>query len=166
MRKLSIIILFMFLFFGLFAKGETTSEAMKKFKPFIGKWETLSLYPDTGLKVPGDLEYRWVLGKNWVLCDFVGRHPEREYWAAIAMIKFDLSKKRYVSYDFFNVDDPIVMTGYWLSAQTIRFEVKNDEGSSGIDYTVKEDGSIYQENWVRKGETKRITLKTDYSRKK
>ena len=166
MKRLSIIVLIMLLFSTIFTYGATKTGAMDKFKPFIGKWETQSLYPDTGLKVPGDLEYRWVLGKNWVLCDFVGRHPERKYWAAIAMIKFDVSKNRYISYDFFNADDPVIMTGYWLSAKTIRFEMKNDEGSSGIDYTVKEDGSIYQENWVRKGTTKNITLKTDYSRKK
>jgi hypothetical protein len=168
MRKLSIIILlFMLLFSGVFANGETKSAAMKKFTPFIGKWKTLSLYPDRGLQVPGDLEYRWVLGKDWVLCDFVGRHPERNYWAAIAMIKFDAAKNRYISYDFFNADDPTTMTGHWISSSTIRFEVTDDNGSSGIDYSVTEDGSIYQENWVLpKGKTKRITLKTDYTRKK
>lgn len=153
------------MFSGFFVNGETPSEAMKKLTPLIGKWKTLSLYPDKGLKVPGDLEYRWVLGKNWVLCDFVGRHPEREYWAAIAMIKFDPSKKCYVSYDFFNADNPIVMTGRWISAATIRFELKNEQGSSGIDYTVKEDGTIYQENWVLpEGKEKKITLKTDYTK--
>lgn len=157
----------MLLVSGLSAKEETKADAMKKLTPLIGKWKTISLYPEKGLKVPGDLEYRWVLGKNWVLCDFVGQHPEREYWAAVAMIKFDAAKNRYLSYDFFNADDPIIMTGRWISQATIRFEVKGDNQDSGIDYTVKKDGSIYQENWViPKGKTKRITLKTDYTRKK
>lgn len=152
---------------ALFADGETKADAMKKLTPLIGKWTTLSLYPQSGLKVPGDLEYRRVLGKDWVLCDFVGRHPERAYWAAIAMIKFDAAKNRYLSYEFFNADDPTTMTGRWISPTTIRFEAEDDNGSSGIDYTVKKDGSIYQENWVLpKGKAKRITLKTDYTRKK
>ena len=167
MKKLSIIILSMLLFTGLFAKGDTKADAMKKLTPLIGKWKTISLYPEKGLKVPGDLEYRWVLGKDYMLCDFVGRHPEREYWAAIAMIKFDADKNRYLSYEFFNAADPTIMTGYWISPSTIRFEIKDENGSAGIDYTVKKDGSIYQENWaLPKGKPKRITLKTDYTRKK
>jgi len=152
-------------FSGLGTAGDTTSDAMEKLAPFIGKWKTVSLYPERGLKVPGKLEYRWVLGKNWVLVIFEGQHPERKYWEAIAMIKFDVEKKCYISHDFFNEMDPILMTGFWITPRTLRFEMKDDGGSSGIDYTVKSDGTIYQENWIlpmRK--SKKITLKTIYTR--
>jgi hypothetical protein len=144
---------------------DRASGAMEKLAPFIGKWKTVSLYPGRGLQVPGELEYRWVLGKNWVLVIFTGQHPEREYWAAIAMIKFDPIKKCYISHDFFNEGDPIQMTGFWITPTTIRFEIKDEKGSSGIDYTVKPDGAIYQENWILpKGKGRKITLKTDYTR--
>jgi len=144
---------------------EQVVEPMKKMEPFVGKWKTLSLYPDKGLKVPGVLEYRWVLGENWLMVDFVGDHPQRDFWAAIAMIKFDAKKNRYISYEYFNADDPTIMTGYWLNEKTIRFEVTGDTGSSGIDYTLTEEGAVYQENWVHSKKGKRkITLKTDYTR--
>ena len=150
---------------GMISAAGTTSEAIQRMEPFIGKWKTVSWYPDRELRVPGKLEYRWVLGKNWVLVIFIGQHPEREYWEAIAMIRFDPVKNCYISHDFFNDGDPIVMVGYWISKKTLRFEIKDDKGLSGIDYTVKEDGSIFQENWiVRKGKKKKVTLKTTYAR--
>lgn len=145
--------------------ADVASEAMQKMTPFVGKWKTVSLYPERGLKVPGELEYRWVLGKNWVLVIFVGQHPERKYWEAIAMIKFDVEKKCYISHDFFNEMDPVQMIGFWVTPRTLRFEMKDTDGSSGIDYTLKSDGTIYQENWILpKGKKRKITLKTDYTR--
>jgi hypothetical protein len=153
------------MFSGIGRAGVTAPEAMRKLAPFMGKWKTVSLYPQQGLKVPGQLEYRWVLGRNWVLVIFKGRHPERTYWEAIAMIRYDPEKKCYISHDYFNERDPLLMTGYWITPETLRFEMKGDHGSSGIDYTVKPDGSIYQENWIHPGGSRRkITLKTDYTR--
>ena len=70
----------------------SSAEAMQKLSPFIGQWQTLSWYPNRNLKVPGHLEYRWVLGKHWILVEFVGQHPEKEFWEAYALIKFDISK--------------------------------------------------------------------------
>ena len=167
-RYIGVLILFVYLglLFPLFG-GEAVTEPLNKMEPFVGKWKTLSLYPDTGLNVPGVLEYRWVLGKNWLLVDFEGLHPKRDFWAAIAMIKFDEKKNRYVSYDYFDADDPTIMIGHWLDQQTIRFEVSDKKGSSGIDYTLKKNDTVYQENWVHpRGGKRRITLKTDYTRLK
>ena len=150
---------------GVTPDAGTTSDAMQRMTPFIGKWKTVSLYPDRGLRVPGELEYRWVLGKNWVLVIFVGQHPERVYWEAIAMIRFDPVKNCYISHDFFNDGDPIKMTGSWITPRTIRFELEDEKGLSGIDYTVKADGTIFQENWIiRKDKKKKVTLKTTYTR--
>jgi hypothetical protein len=150
---------------GMIPAAGTTSEAMQRMAPFIGKWKTVSWYPDRGLRVPGELEYRWVLGKNWVLVIFVGQHPEREYWEAIAMIRFDPVKNCYISHDFFNDGDPIKMTGSWITPRTLRFELEDEKGSYGIDYTVNSDGTIYQENWViPKNKSKKITLQTTYTR--
>ncbi len=152
-------------FSGIGWAGDTAPEAMQKMAPFIGKWKTVSLYPERGLMVPGQLEYRWVLGKNWVLVIFEGQHPERKYWEAIAMIRYDPEKKCYISHDYFNERDPVLMTGFWINSRTIRFEIRDDNGSSGIDYTVNPDGSIYQENWILpKGKERKVTLKTDYTR--
>ena len=153
--------------FFLLSPGDTFAEQMKKLEPFVGKWKTRSVYPGKDAVIPGDLEYRWVLGKNWMMVEFVGQHPERAFWEAYAMIKFDTATNRYISYDFFNADEPTTMTGAWISPQTLRFETRDETGSSegGIDYTIKADGTIYQENWrIDKDKGKQITLKTDYTR--
>lgn len=140
---------------------------MKKMEPFVGKWETRSVYPDRDRVMPGKLEYRWILGKNWLCVEFVGQHPEREYWEAYALIKYDPVKKRYLSYEYFNANEPTIMTGYWISADTIRFEFSDEKGSAGIDYTLIKKGTdytVYQENWVMpSGGERKITLKTDYT---
>lgn len=149
----------------LFSNDGQLTEDMKKLKPFVGKWKTRSIYPEKGLEVSGDLEYRWILGKNWMLVEFVGKHPERAFWEAYAMIKFDKSRNCYISYDFFNANDPIIMAGIWISPKTLRFETENGKGKSGIDYTLKKDGTIFQENWfIPKNKKKKITLKTFYTK--
>jgi len=138
---------------------------MKKLEPFIGKWKTLSLFPGKDIQAPGDLEYRWVLGKEWLFVEFKGEHPLRPVWEAYAMIKYEPQKKCYLSFDFFNKNDPITMTGTWISPQTIRFETAAETGRSGIDYTINQDGTVYQENWLElKGQERKITLKTNYTR--
>ncbi|UCH98138.1 MAG: DUF1579 family protein [Candidatus Aminicenantes bacterium] len=155
--------------FTLFPSGDTFTEQMKKLEPFVGKWKTRSFYPGKDAAIPGELEYRWVLGENWLLVEFVGQHPERDFWEAYVMIKFDVSKNLYVSYAFFTANGPTIMTGSWISTHTFRLETKDEKGNSisGIDYTVKTDGTIYQENWViDKNKEKKITLKTYYNQVK
>jgi hypothetical protein len=153
----------------LFSTGNSFREQMNKLGPFVGKWKTHSIYPGKDGVIPGDLEYRWILGKNWMMVEFVGQHPERDYWEAYAMIKFDTVKNHYISYEFFNADNPTLMIGTWISPQTLRFETRDEKGNSegGIDYTIKENGTIYQENWrINKDNRREITLKTDYTRVK
>jgi hypothetical protein len=155
---------------SLFAGGDTAKEQMKKMEPFLGKWKTKSTYPGTKLTIPGKLEYRWVLGKSYMMIEFVGQHPEREYWEAYAMIKYDPVKKKYISWDFFNANNPETSYGYWLSTDTVRFEGKTKKGTWGIDYTLKKGKTgvtVYQENWAKpKNGKRKITLKTDYIRVK
>ncbi|MCP4221524.1 MAG: DUF1579 domain-containing protein [bacterium] len=162
--------IFLMLAFYSLVAAETPVDPMKKLEPFVGKWKTVSMYTQgalKGIKIPGDLEYRWILGKSWMFVEFVGHHPKRPYWEAYAMIKYDKAKGRYISHDFFNADDPVLMTGFWLSPQTLRFEIKSGKGKSGIDYTLKEDGTLYQENWSKSGTDEAvIRLKTWYTRVK
>ncbi len=148
-------------------QAKTFTEQMEKLQPLVGKWKTRSVFPGKNLEVPGELEYRWVLGKNWLRVEFVGQHPERSFWEAYVMIKFDTAKNLYIAYAFFNADDPVIEVGSWISDKTFRLESRDDKGKTvgAIDYTVKEDGTIYQENWViDKNNQKQITLKTYYTR--
>lgn len=145
--------------------GAVWSPEMNKLNPLAGKWKTESTYPESGLKVPGDLEYSYVLGGHWLMVRFIGHHPERSYWEAVAMIKYDHDSRSYVSFSFFNRGDPVRMTGDWISETTIRFSVKEPDRSWGIDYTAKEDGTIFQENWlIGPSGLKKITLQTRYVR--
>jgi hypothetical protein len=155
------------LFFFICLAGNTgkADEAMDRLSPFMGKWKTTSLFPGSGEKVEGDLEYSWVLGKKWIKVEFKGNHPERDYWEAYVMIKFDQEKNQYRSYDFFSANDPVIMSGRWISPVTIRFEFLDDRPGWGIDYTIKKDGTITQENWqITDNNQKKITLLTDYRR--
>lgn len=145
---------------------EEHCQMMKKLKPLIGNWKTHSRYPDSGLEVNGDLKIRWILGGQWMFVEFVGQHPERSVWEAYALIKFDIKEKCYLSYSFFNEKSPVIMTGSWITNNTIRFETKIKTGISGIDYTVNSDGTIYQENWyIPDHGKKEVLLNTDYIRK-
>ena len=166
-QLMPILVSVMAVFLWSFARsGETLSSEMSRFHPFIGKWNTVSIFPESGLRVVGELEYRWVLGKNWVMVEFVGKHPEREYWEAYALIRHDSRGKHYVSYDFFNEKDPVQMIGKWISPRTLRFEISDKKSRSGIDYTIQDNGTVYQENWIEDpGKGKKITLRTYYSRK-
>jgi hypothetical protein len=154
------IVIFFNSFFVL--NAGTDKDFMKKLEPFVGKWKTLSIYQESGIKAPGLLEYRWILGKKWMFIEFTGNHPNKKNWGAYGFFRYDEEKKCYISYDIFNENEPTYTTGYWLNDKTLRFEEK---GKWGIDYTIKPDGSIYQENWKRDKKSKRIiTLKTDYLR--
>lgn len=167
MKKLYTLALFSLLIFSstLLLNAGTDSDPMEKLTPFLGKWKTMSIYQKDGLKAPGVLEYRWVLGKKWMFIEFVGQHPKRENWGAYAFFRYDKKRKCYISYDIFDEREPLFTTGHWLSKDTIRFEDKESKNKWGIDYTIKPDGAIYQENWVINKDGKRvITLKTYYTK--
>jgi len=166
------LILFFFMFwiteFSLLlpASVNNTGKMIKKLKPLIGNWKTHSHYPDSGMEAYGELKIRWILGGQWMFVEFIGQHPERSVWEAYALIKYDSKKSCYLSYSFFNENNPITMTGSWISSTTVRFKIKTNEGISGIDYTVKEDGTIYQENWLAPAQGERqVLLKTLYRKK-
>ena len=147
------------------SSGALWSPEMNKLRPLVGKWKTVSTHPEKDLKVAGDLEYSYVLGGHWLMVRFVGDHPQRSFWEAVAMIRYDPDRKSYVSFSFFNMGDPVRMTGRWISDATIRFSTKDADRSWGIDYTIQKDGTIYQENWaIASGGPKRITLMTRYTR--
>ena len=147
----------------LSALNNNAEDMLKKMTPFIGKWKTCSVFVDSGLEVKGNLEYRFVLGGHWIHVEFVGNHPSRPFWQAYVMIKYDEKKQSYVSHAFFSSGDPEMMNGHWISGKTLRFESKNE--AMGIDYTINDDGTIYQENWIKpKGGEKKLTLKTSYTK--
>lgn len=167
MKKIFISFVFLVLAvsFGLCAVMDNTT-MMKKLLPLAGKWQTTSVSQKTGFKAPGNLEYRYVLGGDWMFVEFIGKHPKRKIWQAYVMIKYDIEKKCYVSWDFFNKNDPVLMTGKWVKNNTLRFESEHDGVLSGIDYTIKKDKTIYQENWViNKEKNHKVTLKTHYKRR-
>jgi len=169
MRRLSVFLFMMVIAAVLSHAADqpvTAQEQMNKLEPLVGKWKTLSFFTGKAEGIPGELEYRRVLGKNWLLVEFVGKHPEREYWEAYVMIKFDATKNAYVAYSFFGVDGPVIQTGSWVSEKTFRLEIRDEKGnSSGIDYNVKDDGTIYQENWLLdKDNQRQIRLKTVYTK--
>jgi len=167
--NLFIIITFLSIVFPVFSAGTVINtiknDEMKKLEPFVGKWKTLSVYQKTGLKAPGILEYRWILGKKWMFIEFIGKHPKKKYWGAYGFFRYDTKKKCYISYDIFDENEPTFTTGYWLNTKTLRFEDNKNEKVWGIDYTLTDKGNIYQENWVKNKENKRtVTLKTTYTR--
>ncbi len=165
-KSLIVLVLFLIIFnFSICLKADSTSDKMKRLTPFLGKWKTLSIYQNNGLKAPGVLEYKWILGKKWMFIEFIGKHPKRKVWGAYGFFRYDQKRKCYISYDIFDENEPAFTTGYWLKDKTLRFEDKNNKKPWGIDYTIKKDGSIYQENWLINKDKKRIiTLKTYYTK--
>ena len=162
---LSFVCLILAVSFGLSSVMDNKT-MMKRLVPLAGKWHTTSISQKTGFKAPGELEYRFVLGEDWMFVEFIGKHPKRKVWQAYVMIKYDIGKKCYVSWDFFNKNDPVLMTGEWIKENTLRFKSEHEGILSGIDYFVKEDKTIYQENWViDKEKNHTITLKTYYKRR-
>jgi len=170
MKRYSFLILIIFLLqtFCLMANNRSQmSEQMKKMEPFIGKWKTQSFYTGKQEEIPGEIEYRRVLGNNWLQIEFIGRHPQRDYWEAYVMITFEPKKNSYIAYSFFNADEPTIMNGMWISANTFRLGKPNEKGkmNNGIDYTIKKDGTIFQENWtLDKNGQRQIRLHTTYTR--
>jgi hypothetical protein len=146
--------------------AEGYEKMIQKLTPLTGHWKTHSTYTESGVEAQGDLKIRWILGGQWLLIEFVGQHPKRTVWEAYALIKYDSKKHCYLSFSFFDENSPVTMTGSWITPHTVRFLTKTENGSSGIDYTIKKDGTIYQENWMCSDQGKpQILLKTVYRRK-
>lgn len=146
------------------AFGQATSPPRERLDFLVGNWVTASetMRSDT---IPGDLEYRWVLGDQWLQVVFDGHPPDGSVWQAHAMVKYDADAGEYVSYAFFNGDDPLRYRGYALDDTTLRFEHMGDEGMFGIDYRDNVDGTVYQENWLMSPDgERRVTLRTWYTR--
>jgi len=128
-----------------------------------GTWNTLSVYPDTGVEAPGMLTYEWVLGGAWMKFTFIGDHPQAPIWEAHGMMGWENGSL--VSYAFFSADPPVHYAGSFLEDGTFRIELNNDGTRSGIDYSPTENGGVYQENWLIDSEGKRhVRLKTTYTR--
>ncbi len=163
-RTVTLFYIAFFCIFSVFISADTLTSEMQRLQPFVGKWKTRSVYPDSGLTAPGVLEYRWILGGKWLFIEFIGKHPKRKHWGAYSFIRHDKDRKCYLCYDIYDETAPILSTGYWIDKQTIRFEDRNAKIHWGIDYTIRRDGSIYQENWVMREGKRSITLKTTYKR--
>jgi hypothetical protein len=140
-------------------------DGQSKLNFLAGEWKTVSEFTSSGMKVEGNLTYYWVIGGEWLHCRFIGNHPDRPYWEAVAMMRFDSESGRYVSVAFFNDQMPVTMYGIAVGENTIRFERTIDDGKTGIDYTDKGNGTVYQENWIEINGERTITLKTDYTAK-
>jgi hypothetical protein len=142
-----------------------SDEFMKKLQPLIGKWKTESLLLNKNVKAPGDLQYRYVLGGRFVLCEFVGKHPDKPVWEAIVMITYDPAKGHYLGHSYFNSDQPMIMTGSFSKPHVFTLEYQSETVHFGIDYQFKTNGLIYQENWaIDPSGQRKITMKTDYKK--
>lgn len=131
----------------------------------IGDWVTSSEWPD-GRTAPGALRYEWVLGGGWMHVRFVGDHPDAPVWEAVAMQRFNSDTGEYESYSFPPGGPPVRYRGSLPEPGLFRIEITDDQGvRSGIDYHAREDGGVYQENWVQPPDGDReVTLRTRYRR--
>ncbi len=68
--------------YSISLNADTSSDQMERLTPFLGKWKTLSVFQNSGLKAPGVLEYKWILGKKWMFIEFIGQHPKRNVLSA------------------------------------------------------------------------------------
>jgi hypothetical protein len=140
---------------------------LKKIDYLVGEWRTLSTFVATGVEAPGYLVYRRILGGSWILCEFHGEAPGRDYWEAYALITFDPAVGKFRSYAFFGGGSPAVSTGAWNGTDTITFTT-DEPGAGGrlsrISYKRLPDGTVFQLNEATddNGEW-HPTLRTDYS---
>ena len=145
------------------AGAQQSSPEQQRLDFLVGDWATVSETSD-GVKISGTLSCHWVLGHQWLQVAFEGHPADGRVWEAHAMIKYDPERAEYVSYAFFNADDPVRYRGYPVDDTTLRFEHESTGGTFGIDYRRNPDGTVYQENWVMLVDgASRVTLKTSYS---
>jgi hypothetical protein len=142
-------------------------EELKKIDYLVGEWTTLSTFVSTGIEAPGYLTYRPILGGTWILCEFHGNAPGREYWEAYALITFDPEIGNFRSYAFFGGSAPATYTGVWNGIDTVTFTT-DKPGANGrlnrISYKRMPDGTVFQLNEAtdEKGDWQ-PTLRTAYS---
>ncbi|HUX08331.1 MAG TPA: DUF1579 family protein [Acidobacteriota bacterium] len=140
--------------------------ALKKIDYLVGEWRTLSTFVATGVEAPGYLVYRWILGGNWIHCEFHGQAPGRDYWEAYAMISFDLASGKYRSYAFFGGNAPASYTGVWNGVDTVTFTTDEPDARgrlNRISYKRMPDDTVFQLNEMTdEGGEWVPTLKTNY----
>ncbi len=128
----------------------------------IGDWRTMSTPPGRSA-IPGYLSYSWALGEQWIEVHFDGHPPDGGFWGAVAMIRYDRQTGEYVSWAFFGPDDPVRYTGSFINDSTLRFSHSSEQGEFGIDYSAREDGTVFQHNWRMTSEgARQTTLETIY----
>lgn len=143
------------------AQDTTTVEMNKKLDFLIGKWKTASTVGEA--TYPGDLEYEYIMNKNWIKITFVGKNPARAYWEAHGLMNYDEKASKYVSWVVFNKGNPVPAYGHWADENTFRMEY----GNGGIDYKKTEGGGVLQINYNIDAEGKRTkTMTTTYERVK
>jgi hypothetical protein len=164
MRKAIILIAISLIAVTAFA--QEVPEMMRKLDFIEGDWTVISTFPATGLEVPGELSYHFVLGGHWMLCRFVGDHPERDVFEAVEMIRWDSEGAQFIVEAFYGAEGPERYTGKLINGTTVRMETTANGRRSGLDYIPTESG-VYQENWIyNEKDEKIITLKTVYTRVK
>ena len=150
--------------------NEVVKAEMKKLSFIVGHWETLSTVVSSGLEAPGDLSYEFVLGGTYILCRFVGRHPERSVWEAYEMITWDAELGAYAAYAFPSPAGPVRYIGRWTADDTVCFTLEKPDANGRTDrisYTGKSDGTIFQLNEITFGDGEwKPTLRTIYTPKK
>jgi hypothetical protein len=128
----------------------------------IGEWRTTSTFAD-GRTGTGRLEYRWVLGGAWMKVEFRGRHPDGVLWDTHVMQRWHEERGEYEAWIFPAEGDPLRYRGTMIEPGVYRIALEPRPGVvTGIDYHRRDDGSIYQENWVLGDEGRRVTLRTTY----
>jgi hypothetical protein len=140
----------------------TLSEAHEGIDFLVGRWYTASEFLD-GRIGEGELEYRWVFDGAWMKVEFHGEHPDGALWEAHVMQRWDPEAGGYRSWVFRPDGPPLVYRGSVPEEGLFRVEYSPEPGvTTGIDYHRRDDGTVYQENWVEEDGQRRVTLRTDY----
>ena len=149
--------------------NEVVKAELKKLSFIIGHWNTLSTVVSNGLEAPGDLSYEYVLGDTYILCRFVGRHPERPVWEACELITWDAGLGAYAAYAFPSPEGPVRYIGRWTADDTVCFTLEKPDANGRTDrisYTGKPDGTVFQLNEITFGDGEwKPALRTIYTTK-
>ena len=142
--------------------------ALKKIDYLVREWRTVSTFVSTGVEAPGYLVYRWILGGNWMHCEFHGEAPGRDYWEAYALITYDPETGNYRSYAFFAGSAPTSYTGIWNGVDTVTFTTDKPDSQgrlNRISYKRLPDATVFQLNETTNEEGEWVpTLRTVYNR--